>query len=47
MNDIIIIHHTDCGTTHYKEPMIKEGLKARLPEKASEIDGMNFGAVDE
>lgn len=47
INDIVIVHHTDCGTTHFKDPLIREGLKARLLEKSEEIEGMNFGAVDE
>jgi carbonic anhydrase len=46
INDIVIIHHTDCGTTHFKDPVIREGLKERLPEHAQEIDGMAFGAID-
>jgi carbonic anhydrase len=47
INDILVVHHTDCGTTHFKDPLIREGLKARLPEKEKEIDGMSFGAIDE
>ena len=47
INDILVVHHTDCGTTHFKDSLIREGLKERLPERAQEIDGMVFGAVDE
>jgi carbonic anhydrase len=47
VNDILIVHHTDCGTTHFKDPVIREGLKARLPDKAQEIERMAFGAIQE
>jgi len=47
ITDILVIHHTDCGTTHFKDAVIREELKARLPEKKSEIDGMVFGGIDE
>lgn len=47
LTDILVVHHTDCGTTHFKDADIKEGLKARLPEKKDEIDGMVFGGIDD
>ncbi|KAG0645351.1 hypothetical protein D0Z07_9031 [Hyphodiscus hymeniophilus] len=47
LTDILIIHHTDCGTTHFRDPAIRAGLTARLPERAGEIESMDFGAVGE
>ena len=47
INDILVVHHTDCGTTQFKDPLIREGLKARLPELEKEIEGIVFGAIDE
>ena len=47
ITDILVIHHTDCGTLHFKDPVIREELKARFPKKKSEIDGMVFGSIDE
>ena len=46
INDILVVHHTDCGTTHFKDPLLREGLKARLPGLEKEIEGMTFGAID-
>jgi carbonic anhydrase len=36
MKEIMLIHHTDCGTTHYKDQTIRDVVNARCP-----------GAVDE
>lgn len=40
------MHHTDCGTTHFKDAAVRAGLKDRLPDHP-EVDGMSFGAIDE
>ena len=37
----------DCGTTHFKDGGIRQGLKARLPEREKEIEGLVFGSIDE
>ena len=37
----------DCGTTHFKDEGIRQGLKARLPEREQEIEGLVFGGIDE
>lgn len=44
---ILVVHHTDCGTTHFKDAAIREGLKARVPSRAAEIEGMGFGAIED
>ena len=48
LNEIAIIHHTDCGTLLFSEDTIKDGLKARVDKsKWAEVDGMVFGANKE
>jgi len=48
IDEIMVIHHTDCGTTHFKNKGIRDSLKARMPTKNHhEIDNMAFGAVDD
>ncbi|PTB58399.1 hypothetical protein M431DRAFT_529109 [Trichoderma harzianum CBS 226.95] len=43
---VIVIHHTDCGGSQFKDADIREAHKSRLPDH-SEIDHMVFGAFDE
>jgi carbonic anhydrase len=47
LTDILVVHHTDCGTTHFKDASIREGLFKRLPERRGEIEGMVFGGIEE
>ena len=48
LNEIAIIHHTDCGTLLFSEDTMKDGLKARVDKsKWAEVDGMVFGANKE
>lgn len=39
---VIVVHHTDCGLVHTSDDSIRAKLKKRVPEKAKEIDGMEF-----
>ena len=39
---VIVVHHTDCGAMHTSNESIRARLKERAPEKAGEIDGMDF-----
>ena len=39
---VIVVHHTDCGLVHTSDESIRAKLKERAPEKASEIDSMDF-----
>ena len=39
---VIVVHHTDCGMVHTSDESIRARLKARAPEKAKEIDVMEF-----
>ncbi|KAI9645621.1 hypothetical protein NHQ30_006363 [Ciborinia camelliae] len=43
---IIVIHHTDCGMSHYSESEFQNRSKARHPE-IDLPDGEEFGAIDE
>ena len=42
MGTVIVVHHTDCGVMHTSDESIRARLKARAPEKAREIDEMDF-----
>ncbi|KAH7137355.1 carbonic anhydrase [Dactylonectria estremocensis] len=45
IDEIAIIHHTDCGTTHFKEEQVREYVKTHTDEAhSSEVDKMVFGA---
>jgi len=46
ITEILIVHHTDCGATHFTDDMIRTSLKKRLPDH-DEIDNMTFGAVSD
>jgi len=46
LKEILIVHHTDCGATHFKTSQIQEALKARVPGDDS-IDGRDFGSIDD
>ncbi|KAF4637924.1 hypothetical protein G7Y89_g147 [Cudoniella acicularis] len=46
IKDILIIHHTDCGASHFTDAGIREDLKKRLPGHA-ELDTMGFGAIND
>ncbi|KAH8807299.1 carbonic anhydrase [Xylogone sp. PMI_703] len=42
LEEIIVIHHEDCGTTRITPSMIKEHTKRAAPERAAEIDHLDF-----
>ena len=42
--DIIVVHHTDCGSTYLTEEMVRNDIKSRCPHEQN-IDSMTFGAV--
>ncbi|CZR67006.1 uncharacterized protein PAC_16905 [Phialocephala subalpina] len=45
LTSVVVIHHTDCGASHFKDDDIRKFHKDRLPDH-SEIDHMVFGAFD-
>jgi carbonic anhydrase len=44
LSDIIVVHHTDCGSTYFTEDSIRTEIKSRCPHDKS-IDTITFGAV--
>ncbi|KAL7908443.1 carbonic anhydrase [Trichoderma velutinum] len=49
LQNIIVIHHTDCGFTYHTDNGLKEKLKARHPKLVSEVDLLRwdtFGSSD-
>lgn len=47
LQNLFVIHHTDCGTTHFQDNKIQAILKDRVPEKAEDIGKMEFGMIKE
>ncbi len=49
LDELAIVHHTDCGTLTFTNDKVREGLKARVTNKAHwpEIDSINWGANTE
>jgi len=45
LGTIIVVHHTDCGTSLVLDEEVRETLKARAPEHAEEINKMKFGEI--
>ncbi|KAI1629233.1 carbonic anhydrase [Exophiala viscosa] len=43
--ECIIVQHTDCGATHFRNQLVKQGLRERAPDHKKEIDGMTFGEI--
>jgi carbonic anhydrase len=44
---IVVMHHTDCGLTHYHDDNIKAALGEIAPEEKEAIEGMKFGEIKE
>jgi len=42
---ILVVHHTDCGTTLVRDAEVREMMKKRAPERSEEIDKMTFGEI--
>lgn len=48
LQDLVIIHHTDCGTLLWTEEQMREGVKGAVPKESWEmVEGMEFGANEE
>ena len=43
--DTIIVQHTDCGATMFRDENVKGELKKRAPGSSAEIDGFAFGEI--
>ncbi|KAK3067023.1 hypothetical protein LTR53_016338, partial [Teratosphaeriaceae sp. CCFEE 6253] len=42
---IIVMHHTDCGMTHYHDSAVKKALLEIAPEAKEDIEGRSFGEI--
>lgn len=43
--EVIVVQHTDCGATYFRDEKIKAGLKERAPQLESDIDMLHFGEI--
>jgi len=43
-SDIVVVHHTNCGSTYFTEELVRNDLKSRCPHDTN-IDSTTFGAV--
>ncbi|KAK5221353.1 hypothetical protein LTR72_006913 [Exophiala xenobiotica] len=43
--ECLIVQHTDCGATHFRDAAVKDGLKQRAPALQQDIEGMKFGEI--
>jgi len=45
---ILVVHHTDCGTTHVHDAEVRENIKKMAPslDEAS-VDKLDFGEIKE
>ena len=45
LNELVVIHHTDCGTLHFSEEQVRSNVKSRVDKSYwPEIDSTVFGA---
>ncbi|PMD63488.1 carbonic anhydrase [Hyaloscypha bicolor E] len=42
---IVVMHHTDCGMTHFHDDAIKEALLQIAPEEKASIEASKFGEI--
>jgi carbonic anhydrase len=42
---IVVIHHTDCGMSHFHDDTIKAALTELAPAEKESIDAMKFGEI--
>jgi carbonic anhydrase len=42
---IVVMHHTDCGMTHFHDNTIKEALLQIAPEEKESIEDPRFGEI--
>ena len=44
ITDIVVVHHTDCGSTYWTNDFVRSKVKERLPNLQG-VESMQFGAV--
>ncbi|TVY24492.1 Uncharacterized protein LHYA1_G007078 [Lachnellula hyalina] len=42
---IVVMHHTDCGMTHFHDDAVKKALIEQSPSEKVAIEGMKFGEI--
>ena len=42
---IVVMHHTDCGMTHFHDDAIKDALLQIAPEEKVKIETLKFGEI--
>jgi carbonic anhydrase len=48
VDELVIVHHTDCGSTMFTSEWMRDTVKARVGESyCEEIDKINWGANTE
>lgn len=45
LEEIMVVNHTDCGATVYRDSKIKAMLKERAPGNIGQINAMKFGEI--
>lgn len=45
LKEIMVVNHTDCGATVFRNDSIRTVLKERVPGKNEEVDAMKFGEI--
>lgn len=44
-NQVMIIHHTDCGTTHFTNEQVRSVVLARDP--GAKVEGVDYGEISD
>lgn len=42
---IVVMHHTDCGMTHFHDAEVKKALVEISPSEKASIENMKFGEI--
>jgi len=42
---IVVMHHTDCGMTHFHDAEVKKALVEMAPSEKASIEDMKFGEI--
>jgi len=45
ITDIMVVHHSDCGATHFTEKSMKKQVKTRVSGHDEELEAMYFGEI--
>ena len=46
LDEIAVIHHTDCGTSHFTDTSIQKKLRDSFPDAKGNVDWMQFTHID-